>query len=303
MREQRWLWLAVASAMVIGGCGSPAAGGAARHLAVVAVENFWGSIAGQIGGDRVSVTSVVTDPNADPHEYEANSDDVRAFAHADYVIRNGAGYDTWAQQVLDANAASNRKVLTVATLLGKGDGDNPHFWYSPDYVNRVADQITADLTALDTGDAAYFAQQRASFAAALKPYHDAIASIRAHFLGQKVAATESIFVYLNDALGLDLISPPDFMRAVAEGTDPPVSSIATFQDQLRSREATVLVFNTQTVTPVTTNLKALAAAARPPIPTVGISETLQPTGATFADWQTAQLSALQNALASSATTH
>src|SRR4029077_3525427 len=160
---------------------------------------------------------IVTDPNADPHDYESNTGDARAFAQANYVILNGAGYDTWAQKLLDANPVSDRKVFTVAPLLGKSDGDNPHFWYNPDYVEKVANQITSDLSTLDTKDASYFTQQRASFETALTPYHNRIASIKAKFSGQKVGATESIFVYMASALGLDLVSPPEFMKALAEG--------------------------------------------------------------------------------------
>lgn len=277
------------------GCAPEAANGQdSGVIQVVAGENFWGSIAAQLGGSRVRVTSIVTDPNADPHEYESNTNDARAFAAARYVILNGAGYDTWGQKLLDANPVSGRKVLTVADLLGKHEGDNPHFWYSPDDVERVVARITADLTALDPTDASYFSQQHAAFETALKPYHDRIAAIKAKFAGQKVGATESIFVYLASALGLDLISPPAFMQAVAEGNDPPASSVAAFQQQISSRQITVLVYNVQTVTAVTTNLKQLASQQN--IPVVGISETTQPPDTTFQEWQLAQLLTLENAL-------
>jgi zinc/manganese transport system substrate-binding protein len=263
-------------------------------MQVVAGENFWGSIAAQLGGKHASVTSVVTDPNADPHEYESNTSDARAFAQANYVILNGAGYDDWGQKLLDANPVDGRKVLTVADLLKKKEGDNPHFWYNPDDVTRVADQITADYQALDPADAAYFAQQRSAFEAALKPYRDRIASIKAKFAGQKIGATESIFVYMANALSLNLISPPAFMQAVAEGNDPPAASVAEFQQQIEQKQITVLVYNVQTATAVTNNLKQLAAQQN--IPTVGVSETMQPPDATFQDWQYAQLLTLQNAL-------
>ena len=236
----------------------------------------------------------MTDPNADPHEYESNTSDARAFAEANYVILNGAGYDTWAQKLIDANPAPGRKVFTVAPLLGKSDGDNPHFWYNPDYVEKVSDQITADLKSLDSADSSYFTQQRAAFETALKPYHDRIASIKAKFSGQKVGATENIFVYMSNALGLNLISPSEFMKAVAEGNDPPVDSVAQFQSQISGKQITVLVYNVQTITAVTNNVKQLASQQN--IPVVGVSETMQPPDATFQDWQYAQLLSLQNAL-------
>jgi zinc/manganese transport system substrate-binding protein len=281
--------------VALAGCATAGAqSGSSGAMQVVAGENFWGSIAAQVGGTHVRVTSIVTDPNADPHEYESNTNDARAFAAARYVILNGAGYDTWAQKLLDANPVTGRKVFTVADLLGKREGDNPHFWYDPDYVERVADHITADYKALDPGDASYFAQRRAAFEAALKPYHDRIAAIKAKFAGQKVGATENIFVYLASALGLDLISPPAFMQAVAEGNDPPASSVAQFQQQITQKQITVLVYNVQTATDVTNTLKQLAAEQN--IPVVGVSETMQPPDVSFQDWQFAQLLTLQNAL-------
>src|SRR6266852_8307817 len=135
-------------------------------LNVVAAENFWGNIAAQLGGLKVNVQSVVTDPNADPHEYESSANDARAFAEAGLVILNGAGYDDWGKKLLDANPASARHVLTVADLLGKKVGDNPHFWYSPDYVVKVADRITAQYKSIDSADASYFDQLRTKFATA-----------------------------------------------------------------------------------------------------------------------------------------
>ena len=275
-----------------------ASGAAPKMIQVVAGENFWGSIAAQLGGTHVSVTSIVTDPNADPHEYESNTGDARAFAQANYVILNGAGYDDWGQKLLDANPVSGRKVMTVADLLGKKEGDNPHFWYNPAYVNQVADQITADYQALDPASAAYFTQQRQLLTAAFKPYTDRIAAIKAQFAGVKVGATESIFVYMANALGLDLISPPEFMQAVAEGNDPPVAAVAQFQDQIKQKQIKVLVYNVQTATDVTTNIKIQAGDQN--IPVVGVSESIQPPDVSFEDWQFAQLITLQNALNSDA---
>ncbi|HEY7974319.1 MAG TPA: zinc ABC transporter substrate-binding protein [Ktedonobacterales bacterium] len=292
-------WLALASmlTLILGGCApaqTPGGAGESGTLRVVAGENFWGSIASQLGGSRVSVTSIVTDPNADPHEYESSTADARAFAAARYVVLNGAGYDTWAQKLLDANPVSGRKVFTVAERLGKRDGDNPHFWYNPSYVEQVADQITADYTALDPAGTSYFAQRRSAFEAALKPYHDRITAIHDRFAGRAIGSTESIFVYMAAALGLDLISPPAFMQAVSEGNDPPVSAVAQFQQQISQRQIAALVYNVQTATSVTTNLQQLATQHG--IPVVGVSETIEPPTMAFQDWQAAQLGLLQQAL-------
>jgi zinc/manganese transport system substrate-binding protein len=276
-------------------CGTPPTNsGSGQTLQVIAGENFWGSIASQLGGSHVSVTSIVTNPNTDPHEYESSATDARAFATADYVVLNGAGYDDWGQKLLSGNPSSNRKVFTVADLLNKKAGDNPHFWYNPDWVDKAADRITADYQAIDSKDSAYFSQQREAFRSALKPYHDAIAKIRSTSAGVPIGSTESIFVYMAQALGVNLVSPPEFMRAISEGTDPPAQTVAEFQNQVGNHLITVLVYNVQTSTPITENLKQLAA--KNGIPVVGISETVQPINAAFQEWQVKQLNSLQAAL-------
>lgn len=279
-------------------CGSPSPNGLPPGaISVIAGENFWGSIALQLGGSHVSVQSVVSDPNADPHEYESSANDARAFADAGLVILNGAGNDEWGRKLLDANPASGRHVLTVADLLGKKVGDNPHFWYSPDYVVRVADAITAQYRSIDSADASYFDQRRAEFTTALQPYTDEIGKIRLNYAGTPVGATESIFVYLAGALGLNLTTPAEFMNAVAEGNDPPVSAVVEFQDQISANQIKVLVYNVQTTTAVTTTVKALAASHH--IPSVGVSETLLPANLTFQEWQLKQLTSLEAALSTS----
>lgn len=269
---------------------------ASGTLRVVAAENFWGSLASQIGGSRAQVLSVVSDPNADPHEYETDAADARAVAGANYVIENGAGYDSWMGKLLNADtgSAANRKVLDVAVLLGKKNGDNPHFWYGPDYVNAAAAQMEKDFVALDPANAAYYETRYAELQVSLAKYQDRIAAIKTQFGGTKVATTEDIFVYLANAAGLDLVSPPAFTEAVAEGNDPPAASVVQFGDQLKAGEVKVLVYNEQTVTPLTSNMRAIATGEG--IPTVGVTETIQPPAMPFEDWMDAQVAALQQAL-------
>jgi zinc/manganese transport system substrate-binding protein len=282
-------------------CAGPSGGvGADDTISVVATENFWGSIAAELGGAHVRVSSIVTNPNADPHEYQASVQTARIFATARYVILNGAGYDSWAEQLLAANPEPDRRVLTVSSLLGKHAGDNPHFWYNPDFVNRVVEQISRDYQAIDPGDTSSFSRAQSRFEdVALKPYHDEIASIRSRFAGRKIGATESIFVYMADALGLDLITPPVFMDAIAEGNDPPAGSVAEIDLQIQQKQVSVLIYNTQTNTDITTSVKLLANQEN--IPIVGVSETLEPTGTTFQDWQYSQLVSLEQALAAAPT--
>jgi zinc/manganese transport system substrate-binding protein len=266
----------------------------APPIQVVAGENFWGSLVSQLGGSRTQVLSIVTDPNADPHEYESNSQDAQAIANAGFVIVNGAGYDDWALKLIAASNTPHQVVLNVANLLGKKEGDNPHFWYSPYYVNDTVKAMYNDLVSIDPTDTAYFTQQYAALNASLGVYNGRISEIRAQFAGRKVASTESIFVYLANATGLNLVSPPAFMDAVAEGNDPPAQSVVQFQQLLQNGTVTVLVYNAQTVTPLTESIKALAASKS--IPIVPVTETIQPPDVAFQVWMNAELIVLQNAL-------
>jgi zinc/manganese transport system substrate-binding protein len=161
-------------------------------------------------------------------------------------------------------------------------------------VNRVVAQMETDLISIDPKDTDYFQAQYKTLQSSLAEYQKRIANIKQSFGGTKVASTESIFVYLADAAGLNLISPPEFIDAVAEGNDPPASSVVQFEKQIKSHEPQVLVYNEQTVTPLTDNMKKLAAEAN--IPTIGITETIQPPDATFQEWMNAELLTLQNAL-------
>jgi len=184
--------------------------------------------------------------------------------------------------------------LTVADLLGKKDGDNPHFWYSPTYVNKVIAQIEDDYIAIRPADRSYFQQEYRNLQISLATYQNRILSIKKQFGGTPVAATESIFQYLAEAADLSLVSPIPFIYAVAEGDDPPTSSVVTFQQQLESGQVKVLVYNEQTVTPLTESMKKLAADQS--IPVIGITETIQPPDTTFQVWMNAELINLENAL-------
>ena len=265
-----------------------------NKLNIVAAENFWGSIVSQIAGDKANVINIISDPNADPHEYASNANTAREFANANYVILNGAGYDSWGEKLLNANPNKNRKVLIISDLLGKKDGDNPHFWYNPNYINIVANQIEKDLISINPNEKSYYEAQYAILQKNLSEYQNKIALIKAKCNNCKVSATEDIFKYLADAAGLDLISPKDFMEAVAEGNDPSPSSIVEFQNQLKNANVKVLVYNEQTVTPITQNMKVLAEKEN--IPLVSITEIVEPANASFEDWMNAEVINLEKAL-------
>ncbi len=263
---------------------------------VVAAENFWGSIAAQVGGSHVHVTSIIADPNADPHSYEPTAADARTVAEAQYVIVNGAGYDPWADKLLQANPVNGRKELNVGNFNGKHEGDNPHMWYNPDYVTAVANKIRDDLKVLDPADAAAFDQTAQSFlTTGLAQYHNLITSIKAKYSGSPVGATESIFSYLAPALGLNLITPYSYLKAVSEGQDISAADEATVEQQINQKQIKVLIYNAQN-TP--NNIQALINLAKAKnIPVATITETLTPANVSFQEWQSSQLQGIQSALA------
>ncbi len=268
-------------------------------ILVVAAENFWGSLVSQLGGSQVSVTSIVTDPNTDPHEYEANTSDAIAISNAQFVIVNGVGYDDWALQLLAADDEANQVVLNVGSLNNVSvDGGivtgNPHMWYDPAFVNRTVASMYSDLVSIRPSETGYFQANYAALNVSLGALYAQADEIRAHFAGTEVASTESIFVYLANYTDLNLVSPPAFMEAVAEGNDPPTQSVVEFENQLESGQVKVLVYNLQTVTPITTEMKSIAAQNN--VTVIGITETIQPPNYTFEAWMGAEYLALYNAL-------
>ncbi|MFL5799882.1 MAG: metal ABC transporter solute-binding protein, Zn/Mn family [Actinomycetota bacterium] len=263
---------------------------------VVAAENFWGSIAAQLGGDRVDVTSIITNPNADPHDYEPTTADARDLASAEFVIVNGIGYDPWVDRLLAANPVQGREVLNVGHLAGVPDDGNPHQWYSPSTVQLVIDAINADYRKLDPAHGSYFDRERTRFERqGLGGYHALIASIKKKYAGTPVGASESIFALLAPALGLNLITPPAFLRAISEGTEPSAADKATIDHQIQAGQITVFVYNSQNATPDVQRQIDEARASGIPVTTV--TETLVPEGASFQAWQVRQLRALAAALA------
>jgi zinc/manganese transport system substrate-binding protein len=285
-------------ALLLAACGttSQSSPGNSGPIQVVAAENFWGSIAAQVGGSHVHVTSIIVDPNADPHSYEPTAADARTVAEAQYVIVNGAGYDPWADKLLQANPVSGRKELNVGDFNGKHEGDNPHMWYNPDYVTAMATRMRDDLKAIDPADAAAFDQSAQAFlTTGLARYHDLIAAIKAKYSGTPVGATESIFSYQAPALGLNLITPYSYLKAVSEGQDISAADEATAEQQITQKQIKILVYNSQN-TP--NNIQALINLAKANhIPVATITETLTPATASFQDWQSAQLQGIQSALA------
>lgn len=296
---------------LLAGCATtaPAGNGAATapngpagktKIAVVAAENFWGSIAAQVGGEHVSVHSVITSPDADPHDYEPTAADGRAVASAHYVVENGAGYDPWVAKLVAANPAPGRSVLNVSELVGVKEGGNPHRWYSPDDVHRVIEQISADYKRIDPADSAYFDQRRQNFETqGLARYNQLIADIKNRYSGTPIGASESIVTPLAEDLGLKVATPESFLDAISEGTDPTATDKITADQQIKTKQIKIFVFNSQNSTP---DVAALVTEAKNAgIPVAMVTETLVPATASFQDWQADQLLGIQRALSKATT--
>lgn len=295
---RRWclaLGLCLLVAASLAGCTSGNGGSPGGTPQVVAAENVWGSIAQQLGGGHVAVTSIVSNPSADPHDYEPTVADARAMADARFVIVNGVGYDPWAEQLLAANPVPGRVVLDVGELVGVPNGGNPHLWYSPAVVQRVIDAITAEYERLLPNDKASLTALRSRFETrGLRKYHALIAQIDAKFAGVQTGASESIFVPLAQALGLDLVTPLPFLTAISEGAEPTAADKTIIDRQIQDHQIKVYVYNRQNATPDIQ--RQIEEARRAHIPIATITETLAPAGATFQSWQVAQLQAILAAL-------
>jgi zinc/manganese transport system substrate-binding protein len=243
----------------------------------------------------VQETSIITNPDTDPHSYEPSAADARMVADAKIVVENGIGYDAWADKMLASDPNSQRTGVNVGATVGVAEGGNPHQWYSPDSVTKVANAITAAYKKADPNGSGYFDQQNQQFFnQALSNYHSLIASIKAKYAGTPVGASESIFSPLSDALGLNLITPPEFLKAISEGTDPSPADKATIDQQIATKAIKVYVFNSQNSNP---DVQAQVGAAKKRfIPVTTVTETLSPANASFQDWQSTQLSGLADAL-------
>jgi zinc/manganese transport system substrate-binding protein len=282
-------------ALLAAGCAGTSGGFSGHGVRVVAAENFWGSLARQLGGVHASVQSSIVNPAQDPHNYEPRASDARTMATAQLAIVNGVGYDPWAPKLLAANPVDGRLTLTVGALFGLREGDNPHRWYDPAEVQRTAGAITGDLQRLDPRHSNYFAQRLRRFQTrGLTDYHHLIDRISTRYAGVPVGASESIFALLAPSLGLKLITPPGFMKAVSEGGEATAADVALAERQLDTRALKVWVYNSQNVTPEIQRLNGLARGHGIPVATV--TETLSPATDSFQQWQVSQLRALQAAL-------
>jgi zinc/manganese transport system substrate-binding protein len=285
-----------AAATTLAACGSVSGspGSSGARLNVVAGENFWGDIAAQIGGARVRVTSLITDPSADPHLYQSNAADAAAMARARVVIQNGAGYDDFMGQLLSASGGHPTVVTAQQVLNERGSSVNPHFWYDVPRVPLVAGAIERALAAADPAGATAYQAGLRRFDASLRPVLAVVAKIKSTAGGQPVAYTERVPGYLLADAGLTVVTPPGFATAVENGNEPSAADTQAMQALIAGHGMRLLLYNTQATSAVTQHMRELAQQAG--IAVVGVSETQPSSDRSYQAWQLRQATAILRAL-------
>ena len=280
--------------LLLSGCGDSTPAGTPGVVRVVAAENFWGDIAAQIGGGHVKVTSIISDPSADPHLYASNAANAAAVAQAQVVIENGVGYDTFMGDLLGASGAHPTVVSAQAVLGANGADANPHLWYDVPRVPAVAAAIERALAHSDPTDKATFQANLKAFDTSLAPLQAVITRIKERYAGAPVAYTERVAGYLLTDAGLTVASPPGFAAAIENGNEPAPADVQAMDSLLTGHKVRLLLYNQQAVSPVTQRVRTLAQQNG--IPVIGVSETLPPLDRSYQAWQLRQARAILRAL-------
>jgi zinc/manganese transport system substrate-binding protein len=288
--------------LVVAGWVSSSTAGAASGtstVAVVAGENEYGNVASQIGGKYVSVYSVDSNPNTDPHTYEATPSVAQKIARANLLIENGAGYDTFMGSLASASPNSARKVINVQHLLGLPDSTaNPHLWYKPKTMPAVAKAMATDLSALDPAHASTFHANETKFVASLQPWFNAIAAFKAKYTGTTAATTEPVADYLLTAVGINNLTPWQFQADIMNGTDPTPQDVSLEKGFFTKHQVKVFCYNQQVTDPLTDSIRQDALAAH--VPVVGVYETMPVPGYDYQTWMMAELDAIKKAITTGA---
>jgi len=256
----------------------------AQSLKIVAAENFYGDVAQQIAGSSATVTSIMSNPNQDPHEFQTDASTAKAVADADIVIYSGIGYDDWMEKLLGVPGKQSRILINVSDLIGAKDGDNPHIWYNPKTMPALAEKLGSVLKNQKAAD---------DFVASLKPLFDRIELLKNKTAGMKVTATEPVFGYMATALGLDMLNY-DYQLAVMNDTDPSFQQTADFENSLKNKTARILFYNSQVTDPSTEQMQAIAKANG--IPVIGVTETQPPDQKTYLSWMLEELAEIETSL-------
>ena len=286
-----WAIAALGVGSVLEAQRTPATGSAMIHA--VGAENFYANVIQQIGGRHVVTLGIISNPSTDPHSYESSTTDAAAVARASLVVQNGLGYDAFMQKLEAASPNKARTVVDVGQVFGRKAGDNPHQWYDPSTMPRVAGLVAAALTRLDPAGKETFQANLRRFDASLKPWTTHIAALRRRYKGWPIAVTEPVFGYAAQAVGLDVRTPRSFQLAIQEGNDPAPQDVQAVQNLLIQQKVKVFLYNQQAVEPITEQLLGLARAHH--IPIIGVYESM-PRSKTYQTWMEAEMNALDLAL-------
>lgn len=297
-RGGRAIALAIAAGLMLSGCGLNGNGRTSDgRIVAVGAESQYADVIKQVGGRYVAVTSILDNPATDPHTFEASPSIAREISQAALIVQNGLGYDGFMNQLEQATSTASRRVVTVQSLLGKPDSTpNPHLWYDPATMPRVAREIAAQLGAIDPSHRSYFAANAARFVTSLTTWRTALATVASQHPGARVATTEPVADYLIEAAGLTNVTPWSFQEAVMKGSDPSPQDVATLQHLFKAHQATVFIYNQQVTDSLTTSFASLAKANR--IPIVGVYEIMPTPGYDYQSWMVAETNAILAALTS-----
>ncbi len=297
----RSLLAAMAALAAMGAACGPASGSDPSKIIAVGAENEYANVIAQIGGPYVSVSAIESNPNTDPHTFEASAQVSSEVSAAQLVVENGVGYDSWIDTILSSSPNSSRRLIDVQTLLGlPNNTPNPHLWYDPTTMPAVATRIAVDLAALEPAHAGYFHSQATTFVNSLAPWNGAIAALKSSFGGAPVATTEPVADYLLQAAGLNNLTPWPFQADVMNGVDPPAQDVSLEQGFFTQHKVKVFIYNQQVTNSLTQSL--LTLASQNGIPVVGVYETMPTPGYDYQTWMRAEVNAMKQALADGTST-
>jgi zinc/manganese transport system substrate-binding protein len=287
-------------ALLLAGCGgssSASSGGSSSNATIAAVgaENEYANVIEQIGGKYVKVSAIESNPNTDPHTFEASPSVAQTVSAASLLIENGVGYDTYMEKIESASPSSSRKVINVQHLLGLPDSTaNPHLWYKPQTMPAVAKALVSDLSALQPAHAAYFQANATKFEESLKPWYAAIAKFKAAYPNTPVATTEPVGDYMLEAAGTKNMTPFTLQASIMNGTDPAPQDVTLQNGLFSGHLVKVFVYNQQVTDSLTASFKQAAKSAG--IPVVGVYETMPTPGYDYQSWMLAEVQALEKAV-------
>ncbi len=282
--------LAVILALLAGqakaqGCGS-----------IVAAENFYGDVAQQLAGADATVASILSNPDQDPHLFEASPSVARDLSHATIVVYNGADYDPWMAKLLSSTRSPNRKVIIVADIMHRKAGENPHLWYDPATMPAFATALTMVLSQCDPANKSAYDERLRVFLTSLQPLEAKVAALRQQYGGINVTATEPVFGYMSGALGFRMHNER-FQLAIMNNAEPRASDVAAFENDLRNRAVRLLFYNSQATDAAT--LRMLRIAEQSKVPVVGVTET-KPPEKNYQEWIMSELDTIAQALSNGA---